>query len=66
MSNRFESQHEIDTFLKTTPCNYLPWLKAPTGVPVWFDWDGKMVRMFTSLTSPISTSDLPKTLTFRY
>lgn len=25
---------------------------APTGVPVWFDWNGKAVQMFSSRTSP--------------
>jgi PPOX class probable F420-dependent enzyme len=24
----------------------------PIGVPVWFDWDGEAVRMFTSVLSP--------------
>ena len=24
----------------------------PIGVPVWFDWDGQVVRMFTSALSP--------------
>ena len=24
----------------------------PIGVPVWFDWDGKIVRMFAGRTSP--------------
>ena len=24
----------------------------PIGVPVWFDWDGETVRMFTSVLSP--------------
>lgn len=24
----------------------------PIGVPVWFDWDGEIVRMFTSVVSP--------------
>ena len=25
---------------------------APMGVPVWFDWDGTSVRMFSARTSP--------------
>ena len=25
---------------------------SPTGVPVWFDWDGDMVRMFSSAAAP--------------
>ena len=24
----------------------------PIGVPVWFDWNGETVRMFTSVVSP--------------
>ena len=55
MSKRFNSQHEIDTFLKEPRLAMLIYpgsRPAPTGVPVWFDWDGKMVRMFTGRTSP--------------
>ena len=25
---------------------------APTGAPVWFDWDGEVVRMFSSAEAP--------------
>ena len=55
MSKRFNSQHEIDTFLKEPRLAMLIYSgsrPAPTGVPVWFDWDGKMVRIFTSRSSP--------------
>ena len=55
MSKRFNSQHKIDTFLKEPRLAMLIYpgsRPAPTGVPVWFDWDGKMVRMFTGRTSP--------------
>ena len=54
-SEIFNSQHEIDTFLKEPRLAMLIYpgsRPAPTGVPVWFDWDGKMVRIFTSRTSP--------------
>ena len=55
MSKRFNSQHEIDTFLKEPRLAMLIYpgsRPAPTGGPVWVDWDGKIVRIFTSRTSP--------------
>ena len=55
MAKRFDSQQEIDTFLETPRLAILLYKgsrPAPTGVPVWFDWDGKTVRMFASRTSP--------------
>ena len=55
MSKRFKSQHEIDTFLaepRLAMLIYRGSRPAPTGVPVWFDWDGRVVRMFAARNSP--------------
>lgn len=55
MSKRFSSQQEIDEFLKTPRLATLIYpgpRPSPTGVPVWFDWDGSAVRMFAGRTSP--------------
>ena len=55
MAKRFNSQQEIDTFLEEPRLAMLLYngaRPAPTGVPVWFDWDGEKVRMFAGRTSP--------------
>ncbi len=55
MAKRFNSQQEIDAFLETPRLAMLLYngpRPAPTGVPVWFDWDGKTLRMFAARTSP--------------
>jgi PPOX class probable F420-dependent enzyme len=44
-----------DVFLRTTRIAKLATLKAdgsPTIVPVWFEWDGAVARVFTSPDSP--------------
>ncbi len=49
------SKEEQDQFLAKTRYGYLTTLTpdgAPRTVPVWFDWDGQTVRVFTSLDSP--------------
>ncbi len=46
---------ERDQFLSETRLGILNTVNAdgfPIGVPVWFDWDGETVRMFTLDTSP--------------
>jgi PPOX class probable F420-dependent enzyme len=46
---------EIDTFLRETRIAKLAYLQAsgaPTIVPVWFEWDGSVARVFTSRNSP--------------
>ena len=45
----------IDTFLRETRIAKLATLNAdgsPNIVPVWFDWEGGVARVFTSKTSP--------------
>jgi hypothetical protein len=54
MSNPFKNQQEMHAFLEEPRLAILMYKgarPAPTGVPVWFDWDGKVVRMFTSRKS---------------
>ena len=49
------TEQEIETFLTEPRLAMLLYngsRPGPTGVPVWFDWDGEMVRMFASRTSP--------------
>ncbi len=44
-----------DAFLRETRIAKLAYLQAegqPTIVPVWFEWDGSVARVFTSRTSP--------------
>ncbi|MBE0611904.1 MAG: TIGR03618 family F420-dependent PPOX class oxidoreductase [Dehalococcoidia bacterium] len=46
---------EADEFLRETRIAKLAYLHAggaPTIVPVWFEWDGEVARVFTSRTSP--------------
>lgn len=48
------SPDEIDTFLRETRIGKLAYLHAdgqPTVVPIWFEWDGTVARIFTSRTS---------------
>ena len=55
MVKRFNSQQEMDTFLETPRLAMLLYngpRPSPTGVPVWFDWDGSTVRMFAGRGSP--------------
>ena len=45
------SQSEIDEFLSETRIGVLCTNDldgAPNGVPVWFEWDGERIRMFSS------------------
>ncbi|MEM1436966.1 MAG: pyridoxamine 5'-phosphate oxidase family protein [Pseudomonadota bacterium] len=54
MAKRFNSQSEIDAFLETPRLAMLLYQgprPSPTGVPVWFDWNGTAVRMFAGRTS---------------
>lgn len=49
------TEQEIETFLVEPRLAILMYKgnrPGPTGVPVWFDWDGETVRMFASRTSP--------------
>jgi PPOX class probable F420-dependent enzyme len=46
---------EADAFLRETRIAKLAYLRrggAPTIVPVWYEWDGEVARVFTSRTSP--------------
>jgi PPOX class probable F420-dependent enzyme len=46
---------EADQFLRETRIAKLAYLHeagAPTAVPVWFEWEGEVARVFTSRTSP--------------
>lgn len=55
MARKFTTQSEIDAFLATPRLAMLLYKgrrPAPTGVPVWFDWDGKRLRMFAGRNSP--------------
>ena len=55
MSKRFISQQEIEEFLAEPRLAILMYngkRPAPTGVPVWFDWDGHTLQMFAGRTSP--------------
>ncbi len=54
MSKRFPTQEDIDAFLEEPRLAMLLYRgsrPAPTGVPVWFDWNGEVVRMFSGRTS---------------
>ena len=54
MAKRFESDHERDAFLGEPRLAILMYQgprPSPTGVPVWYDWDGKTLRMFAGKTS---------------
>ena len=54
MAKRFETQQEIDSFLKEPRLAILIYQgkrPSPTGIPVWFDWDGQALRMFTGADS---------------
>jgi nitroimidazol reductase NimA-like FMN-containing flavoprotein (pyridoxamine 5'-phosphate oxidase superfamily) len=49
------SDEERERFLAEPRYGILNTLRSdgwPVGVPVWFDWDGEAVRMFTSVLSP--------------
>ncbi len=55
MAKRFETQQEIDSFLKEPRLAILIYQGSrpePTGVPVWFDWDRQAVQMFAGRSSP--------------
>ena len=48
------SPAEVETFLRETRIGKLAYLQAdgaPTIVPIWFEWDGAVARIFTSRTS---------------
>lgn len=54
MSKRFPTQEDIDAFLAEPRLAMLIYNGArsgPTGVPVWFDWNGNEVQMFSGRTS---------------
>ena len=54
MAKRFETQQEIDSFLKEPRLAILIYQgkrPSPTGIPVWFDWDGQALRMFAGADS---------------
>ena len=49
------TEQEIERFLMEPRLAILMYKgkrPGPTGVPVWFDWDGETLRMFASRTSP--------------
>lgn len=55
MVNRFNSEYERELFLqepRVASLMYWGTQPAPIGVPVWFEWDGKTVRMFAFRTTP--------------
>jgi PPOX class probable F420-dependent enzyme len=48
------SSAEVDAFLKETRIGKLAYLATgggPTIVPIWFEWDGEVARIFTSAGS---------------
>ena len=49
------SDEERERFLAEPRYGILNTIRSdglPIGVPVWFDWDGETVRMFTSVVAP--------------
>ena len=49
------TDEERDRFLAEPRYGILHTLRSdgsPVAVPVWFDWDGRLLRMFTSVLSP--------------
>ena len=55
MSERFPTRREINRFLEEPRLAILMYRgsrPSPTGVPVWFDWNGQKVRMFAARNSP--------------
>ena len=49
------SDDERDAFLDTLRYGVLTMLRedgSPLGVPVWYDWDGDVVRMFAASNTP--------------
>ena len=52
MSKRFPTSSAQRSW-GTTPCNTYVSSKrpSPTGIPVWFDWDGHALRMFAGADS---------------
>ena len=55
MSRRFPTQQDIDAFLHEPRLSMLLYhgrRPAPTGVPVWFYWNGEVVQMFSGRSSP--------------
>ena len=49
------TDEERESFLSEPRYGILNTLRSngtPIGVPVWFDWDGEVARMFTSVVSP--------------
>jgi nitroimidazol reductase NimA-like FMN-containing flavoprotein (pyridoxamine 5'-phosphate oxidase superfamily) len=54
MAKRFETEQERDAFLREPRLAILMYhgpRPSPTGVPVWFDWDGETLRMFAGRAS---------------
>ncbi len=55
MAKRFKSERERDLFLRESRIATLMYWgarPAPIGVPVWFEWDGKTIRMFAFRSTP--------------
>ena len=49
-----KNQKEMNQFLAKTRLGYLTVLAqdgAPKTVPIWYDWDGQAIQMFTAKTS---------------
>ena len=44
--DEFLSETRLGIFITLNPDGF------PIGAPVWFDWDGETVRVFTAATSP--------------
>ena len=55
MSKSLKNHANLNAFLATPRLAMLLYNgsgPAPTGVPVWFDWDSQVVRMFAGRNSP--------------
>ncbi len=55
MSKRFKSLEKQNEFLsepRLAVLMYSGTRLSPTGVPVWFEWDGDQLQMFAGRTSP--------------
>ena len=54
-SSHFENDESRDQFLATPRLAVLLTNRqegTPMGVPIWFDWDGEVVRMFADASTP--------------
>lgn len=55
MSQRFQNPDDLNEFLAVPRLAILMYQRSepsPAGVPVWFDWDGRTLRMFSGRGSP--------------